>query len=325
MTENSAEAYFPFPTLHILPETRADFAIYLRQGQQFVLYTKRGENFATAHREQLEGQGIRQVYLLLSQKKAYLNYLREHLGRLLNDEAIPIEERAQAWCDTTREMARGVFEKNLPESTLRIRYKRLEYVVGESRLIFQNPKALKKISKFINKDGEDYSHGIGTMVYTGCVLQTFEPDDQLLSSCCMGALLHDIGKSRLPDELFEADPKKLRLGMLEKYHSHPAIGVQMSATIPLSAEGIHCVLFHHERNNGKGFPSGAFGEEIPFYAKVVALANRYDNLIRGCIWRPAMQPYNALKAITNDKGATEPDMFRRLIQILADAKITKEP
>lgn len=324
MSENNAEAYFPFPTLHILPGTKADFAIYLRQGQQFVLYTNRDESFGPEHRDQLEEQGIRQVYLLLSQKKAYLSYLRQHLGLLLNDESIPIEERAKAWCDTTREMARGIFENNLPQSTLRIRYKRLEHVVGESRQMFQNPKALKKISKFINKDNEDYSHGIGAMVYTGCVLQTYEPDDKLLSACCMGALLHDIGKSRLPHELFEVDPKRLRLGQQEKYHSHPAIGVQLSTGILLSAEGIHCILFHHERHDGKGFPSGAYGEEIPFYAKAVALANRYDNLIRGCVWRPAMQPYNALKTISGDKGAFESDLFRRLIQILADAKITDE-
>jgi len=322
VTKTDRDAFHPFPTNHILPETKGKFSIYLIQNAEFVLYTRLGVNFTVEHREQLESQGIRQVYLPLAQKNAYQEYLREHLGRILGDESMPIEERVKTWSDTTREMARGIFERNLPQGSLRVRYRRMENVMAQSTSMFKNPLALNSLSKFVLRDNEDYSHGIGTMVYTGCLLETFEPDDALLTASCMGALLHDIGKTRLPREIFDVDPQQLKGAQRDKYQSHPVIGVQMSAGIPLGPEAIHCVLFHHECQNGKGFPTGAMGNDIPLHAKVTALANRYDNLIRGAAYRPAMQPFNALKIISNDKGAYDSDLLKRLIQILADANIT---
>ncbi|WP_172961610.1 HD-GYP domain-containing protein [Desulfovibrio ferrophilus] len=315
------DSFHQFPTNHIIANTRADFAIYLRQDDQFVLYTRKGESFSPEHRKKLESQGVDQVYIPLHQKRAYDEYLRRNLGQLLDDESITVAERAKAWSTTTQDMARGFFEQNLPKTTLRIRYKRFEDVVSQSTRFFQEPRALKELSKFITKSGKGYGHGVGTMVYTGCILHTFEPDDLLMTACCLGAILHDIGKTRLPSNLLDKAPNTLTDAERTMFISHPAIGVQLSASIPLVPEAIHCVLFHHEREDGRGFPSGAMADDIPFYAKAVSLANHYDNLTRGTAYRPPLHPFEALKHIRDDQGAHDPQLFKRLIQILAEAKI----
>lgn len=321
VNEIKTDSYHGFSPSHIIADTRADFTIFLKQGEQFVLYTKLGESFSPEHRERLESQGVDKVYIPLVQKKAYDEYVRQHLGQLLDDESIAIEERAKIWSTTTQDMARGFFELNLPKTTLRVRYKRFEEIVAQSSRFFMEPRALKELSKFIAKSGRAYGHGVGTMVYTACLLQTFAPDDLLMTACCLGAILHDIGKTRLPANVLDKDPETLSGGERAMFISHPAIGVQLSACIPMVPEAIHCVLFHHEREDGRGFPSGAMADDIPFYAKVVSLANAYDNLTRSTAYRPALQPFEALKAIRDDKGAHDPELFKRLVQILAAAEI----
>lgn len=320
--ESREHGYAAFPPSHILPGTSADFPIYLKQSGNYVLYTKLGERFSDEQRVRLADQGVDTVYIPAQHKKEYEAYIRDNLAVLLDDEAIPLDERAETWNGTVRDMARGVFEERLPGPTLKARAKRMEGLIRNSARFFSDPRALKELSKFIARGYGDYRHGIGVMVFTSCVLQTFDADELLLTSCGLGALLHDIGRARLPRHILDADPASMDEREFCIYASHPAIGVQLSASIPLVPEAIHCVLFHHERMDGKGFPSGAVSDEIPFYARAVAVCNAYDNLTRVQPWRPALTPFEALTVIREDVGGQDPDMFTRLVGVLAAADIT---
>jgi hypothetical protein len=97
----------------------------------------------------------------------------------------------------------------------------------------------------------------------------------------LAAHLHDIGKVGLPAAAVHADPETLEGELAEAYRSHP----ERSATFlrPTAGRDVaEAVAAHHEHWDGSGFPHGLAGHEIPVMARIVALADYYDELVHSC-------------------------------------------
>jgi HD-GYP domain-containing protein (c-di-GMP phosphodiesterase class II) len=309
------------PATLLLPGTEGHFEIYLLRNGEYVLYTSRGERFTAAHRDRLVEQNVVQVYVPLRHKADLENYLRLNLGRVLHDQAIPARDRAQAWQSVAESVTRALFEEQLPPAVASKRLDRMLHILDDSRDFFDNPGTLRELALLVAKGHDLLHHSLGTMVFSTCVLQSFEHDRALVNSCAIGALLHDVGKTRLPGAIFEVAEKDLIDRERRLLESHPGLGTALTASLNLNAVSVHCVLFHHEREDGAGFPSHLPGGVLPEHAKVVALCNRYDGLTRAKPYRGARSPFESLKAIKDDAGSVEPNLFRRLVQILSDAKL----
>jgi HD-GYP domain-containing protein (c-di-GMP phosphodiesterase class II) len=131
--------------------------------------------------------------------------------------------------------------------------------------------------------------------------------------------LHDIGKTGLPTGLMDRRPDGWTPEEEAQFKSHPAMGVGLLVGLPLPTETLHCILFHHEQEDGKGFPAGLPSAGIPFFVKALTVCNTYDALTRACVWRPAYPPFEALRKMEARKETFDRAMFKRLIMILADA------
>lgn len=309
----------------ILPATNAKFELYLKQDDNYVLYTRMGEFFSEETSLRLESQSIEQVFIPASQEKEFNYYIEKHIASILENTSIPVHERAEVWSKSATNLAKNLFEAHLPPALLKKRFDRFQKLIQGSVMFFKRKDALKELSSLISKGFDIYHHGLTSSVLTACVLMTYdEMDDDLLIGASGGAMLHDIGKMRLPEDLLKLDPDRMDDIERKEWETHPALGVQISATIPLTPEAIHCVLFHHEREDGEGFPTRTPGSGIPFYAKVVSLCERYDNLTRNQPYRIGTTPYEALKVIRQDSGFYDKDVFTRLVQILSDARITRK-
>lgn len=114
--------------------------------------------------------------------------------------------------------------------------------------------------------------------------------------------LHDIGKIGVSDQIL------LKPGPLTKDEEipikrHPVVGADIIPPIP-SLEKIMCViLHHHERYDGKGYPDGLKGEEIPHWARMTAVADTYDAMTSNRPYRPKMSPQKALAIIKEVRGS----------------------
>jgi putative nucleotidyltransferase with HDIG domain len=90
-----------------------------------------------------------------------------------------------------------------------------------------------------------------------------------------GALMHDIGKVGVPDAVLfkpgalDADERMLIRG-------HPVIGAGILRGLPTMSEVVPCILHHHERVDGTGYPDGLCGEAIPLGARIIAVADAFD-------------------------------------------------
>lgn len=316
--------YVPFAPETLLPGTAAPFPVYLRRERGFVLYCEGGDKFGPGHRTRLAELGHQEVYVAAERRRAYELYLRRNMPDLLTDGSIPPERRAALWSDSLSGLVLEFFETTLDPALAREHLRHLERIVTNAARFFADPGALARLARFIAQAGDEYDHGVGTMVYTCCLMRTVTGHELLLTSCGIGALLHDVGRTRLPRDLVNKDPDLFDESERTIFASHPAIAVGMCAPIPLLPEAMQCILMHHERPDGRGFPSGAAGEDIPVHGRAVALANAYDTLTRPQPWRPGLPPFEALSQIRDDPGGYDQDLFRSLVTLLAREGLTTE-
>ncbi len=307
----------------VIPSRVGGFSLYLKQEENYVLYAEKGELFTDEHKARLERLDVDHLYVKAEDYLHYAGYVQKHLQELLDDESIPVRERARAWNDATVSLAKEAFDKRLPKSMDKRRFSRIRALVAHSLKFFAREDALKELSRFISEGSELFHHGIGVMVLTVSVLNTFVKDESdLLVAVGMGAMLHDIGKMELPEVIFNRRWDGLSQSEQEMIKSHPALGVGICSSLPLPQETLQCILFHHERQDGTGYPSGALGELLPSYVKALALCNEYDGLIRGGRGRKALTPFEALTRIKSCRNAYDSEMLKRLIAVLSRAELT---
>jgi putative nucleotidyltransferase with HDIG domain len=108
-----------------------------------------------------------------------------------------------------------------------------------------------------------------------------------------GSWLHDCGKIGVPEAILN-NPGKLSAADFEVVKKHPGWGAEVGRQANLSEEVINIILYHHERFDGRGYPTGAKGTEIPIEARIVAVADVFDAMSTD---RPYAKGYDRTEAI----------------------------
>lgn len=115
------------------------------------------------------------------------------------------------------------------------------------------------------------------------------------------ALMHDIGKLAVLSSVLKK-PGKLTPEEYEHMKIHPARGVEIISDIDLLQEAIDGVRHHHERMDGRGYPDGLLGEEIPLFARLIMVADAFDSMTSTRTYRKAMSIQDALGEIRRCSG-----------------------
>lgn len=97
----------------------------------------------------------------------------------------------------------------------------------------------------------------------------------------LAGLLHDVGKLGLPDTVLTLPLREMTPAELGQYRQHPTLGEQALMPLENLQAAARFVRAHHERHDGRGFPDGLQGDEIPLGARILALANDVDNQLNG--------------------------------------------
>jgi HD-GYP domain-containing protein (c-di-GMP phosphodiesterase class II) len=122
-----------------------------------------------------------------------------------------------------------------------------------------------------------------------------------LKSFNYACLLHDIGKINIPDHIL-MKPSKLTKEEFEIIKSHPAVGAEAVKNVDGLGNNIHVIRSHHERWDGTGYPDQFKGEEIPFLARVTAIADAFDAMTSSRSYRAAMPVEKAFQLIIEGAG-----------------------
>ncbi|WP_458413466.1 HD-GYP domain-containing protein [Schinkia sp. CFF1] len=119
----------------------------------------------------------------------------------------------------------------------------------------------------------------------------------------IGGLLHDIGKIGIPEHIL-SKPGELTDEEYKIIKTHPSVGYEIIKHIESFKETgvLDIVLYHHERYDGKGYPTGLSGHDIPLEARIVAVADTFDAMISKRVYRNALNLDYTLEEIKKNKG-----------------------
>jgi HD-GYP domain-containing protein (c-di-GMP phosphodiesterase class II) len=133
------------------------------------------------------------------------------------------------------------------------------------------------------------------------VARELDMPEQFVYYLEFAALLHDIGKLAIDESLLKK-PGKLTPEEFEIVKKHPEIGYKILAPVTMLAPVAPMVLYHQEWFNGKGYPEGLSGEEIPLGARIVAILDAWAAMTSDRPWRAALSIEQSLQEIRKGAG-----------------------
>ncbi len=161
--------------------------------------------------------------------------------------------------------------------------------------LLENPHVLVNLSDIRLFDDYTFAHSVNVCVLALLTAIVLGYDKVRLKELGIGALLHDIGKTRIDKEILNK-PDDLSKEEFEEIKRHTEYGFEILRQYPdVSLLASHIALQHHERWDGFGYPRALSGENIHEYARITAVADVYDALLADRPYRPS---YTINQAIT---------------------------
>ncbi len=196
------------------------------------------------------------------------------------------------------------------------------FILNELKELYYT--TIKSISYALDaKDPYTHGHAMRVTLYSLMLAKELDIDESMFETIEIAGLLHDIGKIGIPEKILRKNGKLDD----EEYKimcTHPAQGKKMVDNIKqfdIITDGIN---FHHEKWDGRGYPHKLAGEDIPFIARIIALADTYDAMTSTRSYRSALPHEVAIEEIQRCSGTQfDPnyaDAFIRIGEKIREAK-----
>jgi putative nucleotidyltransferase with HDIG domain len=144
-------------------------------------------------------------------------------------------------------------------------------------------------------------------------LKLSEPEIQGIKTA---ALLHDIGKLAVPEHIL-SKPGPLTQEEFQKIRIHPQVGAEIIAAVPFPYPVAPLILSHHERWDGKGYPQGLAGADIPLGARILTIVDYYDAVTTERPYHKALNYESAISLLKHEAGrALDPKLVPMFIEML---------
>ncbi|HEY8489903.1 MAG TPA: HD domain-containing phosphohydrolase [Dehalococcoidia bacterium] len=311
-TSSRQEPFFPIPKAAISDQSVTGFDLYVRLADRFVLYKSGRVPF---DRDRLLRHNIDTLYVSTADRAAFEGYLLRQVETIMQDAAVPPAEKADVLYHLATTRLERLFQE--PEDPETARQVKAVTAVTVDQLVHHR-SVLASLIRLVSHDYRTYSHSVNVCAYAvalGARLRIFSEAE--LHTLGLAAMLHDIGKARLDEEILQKEGglTPVEWAIMRR---HPETGVELLRELGLLEEyGLRAVLEHHEAQDGSGYPRGLRGEEISLMGRILHIADGYDALTSHRPYRPAMTAFRALSTMRyRTPGAYDEDLLAEFVLLL---------
>ena len=187
-----------------------------------------------------------------------------------------------------------------------------------------NRELIKTLSYTLEaKDVYTKGHSMRVAEYTKILASNMGFDEETIEKLHFAATLHDIGKIGIPDTVLNK-PGRLADREFNIIKMHTTIGADILKNIDTIKYASIIARHHHERYDGKGYPDGLSGEDIPLEARIVAVADTYDAMTSKRVYRRKTLPDDVIREeFSKNKGKQfDPEMVDLFLKLFDEGKLT---
>lgn len=186
-------------------------------------------------------------------------------------------------------------------------------------------KTIKSIASALDaKDQYTHGHSMRVTLYSLALAKALHLHEQMLEEIETAGLLHDIGKIAIPEKIL-LKQGKLTDEEYEVIKSHPELGEKLVNGIEKLKLISNWLKSHHERYDGKGYPEGLKGDEIPISSRIIAIADTYDAMTSDRSYRLALSHQVAIEEIKLCSGSQfDPKLAELFVSISDEIEAIKQ-
>ena len=171
----------------------------------------------------------------------------------------------------------------------------IEKVSRISDDIFENVDniytAIESISELKDFDDYTYIHSVNVSLYSMLLGQWLKLDDEVIKDLVISAVLHDIGKAKIDDDILNK-PGVLTHEEFDEMKKHPQYGYDLCKDISgLSDRVKEGILSHHEKMDGSGYPNALKDEDINLFSRIIAVCDIYDAITSERVYKNKITPF----------------------------------
>ncbi|MCR5786627.1 MAG: HD-GYP domain-containing protein [Acholeplasmatales bacterium] len=184
-------------------------------------------------------------------------------------------------------------------------------------------ESIETFTGFIDaKDPYTNGHSKRVATYSKQIAEKLGFSEEELDNVYYISLLHDCGKIGVPDNIL-GKPGKLTEEEFEIIKSHTVHGGEILSRFK-SLDNVEAgALYHHERYDGKGYPQGLKGEQIPLIARIICVADSFDAMNSNRIYRDKLTKEYIISELTNNKGTQfDPKIAEIMLSLIEEGKVT---
>ena len=306
------------PFYSIRHETEPDFDIYFKhpesEEKKYKKLVDKGGLYCSGKRAALAKKNINELFIKIEDREVYMDYMEKHLSAITQDASIPLKEKSRTIYKNASKVLEKIFDK--PEAKENVS-KVKNLVENTIDIVLMDERSIRSLIEVSSYDYYTYTHSVDVAVYAVGFGHFLGLEQSELKKLGYSAMMHDIGKSKVPGEIIN---KKGRLDPEEfeavKLHPHHGFNI-MKALGENDADILSGIKYHHEKFDGSGYPDSLPGEEIPFFAQIIAISDVFSALSTKRAYKDAFSSYNALSTMKNEMtGNFNPKLLLHFIKFM---------